>query len=441
MPTAEDLLPPTVPTRSRLYSLEPIGIGTLDVESLESYTARLAWLHGVTPGLLMTREIASVVALGPRQKTGGQLSLFDPQTITGTGASAERWINALELLTLRSDLSYLTLRPWRDVLPSAGLNRRSKVWCPHCFEEDVEPYDRLLWRIAVVAACPKHRVLLTEACPHCSSKLPLRGYTAVPGFCVRCSRSLAQPRASELSAVSDDDSSARAFRNAAEVGALLAAADQHNIPSVDRIFTALPELRRRCKLQGVDLNWRYHKRKRRCDANGLLCAWENQRMSLESLLNFCENAGVSLRDLLTVPLEALKPCPKQLPSRKKPQPVLVGPEVFLPKLRRIVESNEDPPPPLVSVSRTLNVRLARLHEFAPELCRTILERYRNHVRSRSRERSQRIRDEVCRVATELKNAGGPITNGFVAKRLAQPGTMRCPAAREALRNFIAQNAS
>lgn len=54
-----DLNKPSIPPRSRLYHLEPIGIGTPYVESLTSYIARLAEAHCLTPKLLLEREINS----------------------------------------------------------------------------------------------------------------------------------------------------------------------------------------------------------------------------------------------------------------------------------------------------------------------------------------------------------------------------------------------
>src|SRR2546427_5615316 len=45
------------PPRSRLYSLEPIGIGTPEVESVSSYLNRLAQAHCVTVSALITHEL------------------------------------------------------------------------------------------------------------------------------------------------------------------------------------------------------------------------------------------------------------------------------------------------------------------------------------------------------------------------------------------------
>lgn len=45
------------PPRSRLYRLEPIGIGTPEVESLSSYLNRLAQAHCVTVTTLIRHEL------------------------------------------------------------------------------------------------------------------------------------------------------------------------------------------------------------------------------------------------------------------------------------------------------------------------------------------------------------------------------------------------
>lgn len=57
--------PPEVPERSKLYSLEPIGVGTGDVESITSYLSRLADGHTVSTWALLRSEI------GPRLFNAG----------------------------------------------------------------------------------------------------------------------------------------------------------------------------------------------------------------------------------------------------------------------------------------------------------------------------------------------------------------------------------
>jgi TniQ len=58
---AWDLKKVSIPSRSRLYPLEPVGIGTPVVESLTGYVSRLAEAHCVTPKVLISRELVSFI--------------------------------------------------------------------------------------------------------------------------------------------------------------------------------------------------------------------------------------------------------------------------------------------------------------------------------------------------------------------------------------------
>ena len=49
---------PPIPTRSRLYSLEPMNVGTAEVESLTGYVARIAEAHCVTVSDLVGAELS-----------------------------------------------------------------------------------------------------------------------------------------------------------------------------------------------------------------------------------------------------------------------------------------------------------------------------------------------------------------------------------------------
>lgn len=40
-------------------------------------------------------------------------------------------------------------------------------FCPQCLAEDVTPYFRKFWRVALFTFCPTHQVMLYDACPSC----------------------------------------------------------------------------------------------------------------------------------------------------------------------------------------------------------------------------------------------------------------------------------
>ena len=69
------------PLRSRLYRLEPIGLGTWLVESPSSYIHRIASAHGVPTWLLVCWEMA------PRYRRKSIL------TLTGQCVSSGRWVH------------------------------------------------------------------------------------------------------------------------------------------------------------------------------------------------------------------------------------------------------------------------------------------------------------------------------------------------------------
>src|SRR5258708_33222502 len=46
-----------MPPRSKLYCLAPLGVGTVEVESLTSYIQRLAWAYRVNPRVLVAEVI------------------------------------------------------------------------------------------------------------------------------------------------------------------------------------------------------------------------------------------------------------------------------------------------------------------------------------------------------------------------------------------------
>lgn len=111
-----DLQKPAIPSRSRLYSLEPIGVGTPLVESLTGYVTRLAQAHCTLTGILIVSEIAPLIKEGyvfdGRQKTINPIYGFSSsrRALNGTGLMASTLIQALEALTLRGDLLCLTMK-------------------------------------------------------------------------------------------------------------------------------------------------------------------------------------------------------------------------------------------------------------------------------------------------------------------------------------------
>lgn len=108
------------------------------------------------------------------------------------GDLSTRLILEIRELSAMEDLSSLTLREIVDIR-GVGLLAvsRYRKWCPLCLTEDLNteigPYDRLLWSIDDVHACPTHLVKLQSRCQSCgATELPILSGRDVSGHCPKC---------------------------------------------------------------------------------------------------------------------------------------------------------------------------------------------------------------------------------------------------------------
>jgi hypothetical protein len=174
---------PRLTGRSRLYSLRPIGVGTWEAESLSSYVARLAQAHAVELHTLMQSEVY------PRMEPRRSLRRW---ALDGNGCMAQKAVWALEDLTGRRDLRYLTFVPWAQVINATPMLRHEKAWCSRCYAEwrhrGETVYEPLLWTIQMVERCPRHGTPLVSECPlpGCSAWSSPLSPRARPGICGVC---------------------------------------------------------------------------------------------------------------------------------------------------------------------------------------------------------------------------------------------------------------
>ena len=187
----------TIPTVSRLYSLEPIGVGTPLTESISSYLTRLAQEHCVTPKKLIMGEIAPLI-MG--KKYPSEIISKNVSTIFGNSDAkpaingmrnrTESLTQALEKLTLRRDIHYLSCLTWKGIIKERELFRQHKVWCSQCFEQWRQNkkllYEPLLWSFRDVNFCNQHNCYLVDRCPYCDSSQKAIANNSRLGFCSRC---------------------------------------------------------------------------------------------------------------------------------------------------------------------------------------------------------------------------------------------------------------
>jgi hypothetical protein len=148
-----DVSIPTLPPRSRLYRLEPVGIGTPYVESLTSYITRLAEMHCLSPKTLVKYEILPVqnqpITTPSDYFRLGKLWTQNSASLNSVGPLARQWVEAIQQLTARDDLHWLTMLTWDQVLAPQRTVRRRKIWCAACYQQwrrnCQTVYEPLLW--------------------------------------------------------------------------------------------------------------------------------------------------------------------------------------------------------------------------------------------------------------------------------------------------------
>jgi GTPase SAR1 family protein len=190
-----DLTQPTIISRTHLYDVQPVGIGTADVESLTSYIGRVAEAHCVSTGTLFARKLSAHVGkdylVAMKNSTVfAVLHQVDTQAINGISQISEGFVYALETLTRRNGLRFLTMQTWKEAISTRNLLRATRAWCSQCFEQWRDTgsviYEPLLWALNVIKACPRHRRRLQFRCPECEKQLAQFSRSFRPGYCPRC---------------------------------------------------------------------------------------------------------------------------------------------------------------------------------------------------------------------------------------------------------------
>ncbi len=189
---------------SVLYRLEPAGLSSGAPEALTSYLMRLAEAH-VVPLRLLLHEIL-VPRLPDLKIPRSYTRLFQEsaRSMNGLGLYAERFSGLLEELTRRSELSKLTMLPWKDLFDERGkgLLKGKKSWCSRCFSDQRETgvplHEPLGWHLSVMELCPTHGTPLETRCPGCGKEQPALAPFSVVGRCAWCGAEFSQEKASDI---------------------------------------------------------------------------------------------------------------------------------------------------------------------------------------------------------------------------------------------------
>ncbi|MEX3929154.1 TniQ family protein [Paraburkholderia sp. BR10936] len=162
--------PDDAPPRSACFGLTPEGESGESYEDLVSYFRRLCACHGIFPHSFAWR----IRPLFENQEVCTPNFNQYATVMNGVTGGAATWVDVLEKLTLRTDLILRTLLPLRGLIGRTKLLCRKERFCPSCYCDDEiqgrPKYNRLLWSIDCVEACPLHRTLL-ETAPEPSKRI------------------------------------------------------------------------------------------------------------------------------------------------------------------------------------------------------------------------------------------------------------------------------
>lgn len=426
-----DMTAPPVPPRSRFFNLSPAGLSTSMVECLTSYISRLAQAHSVTPGVLYNREVTK---RGPTRRNIFACGIKSNARsftccINATGGVASDFVSAIEEMTARDDLQYLTLLPWKALLPTLLLMRGVAAWCPMCltlWQQTGKPvYVPLLWTLDVVKFCPFHQRTLPVSCPHCRLPQPVLGRCSWVGFCTRCKRWLGSDSANgnaESSSLLRQETSdweiwvTNQIADLIETGfrrpSLLTTAQ---LSQLIRVGTDLEGMSGFARILGVSVasigHWRMG----------------DKRPTLPVYLRLARVFGVTLVSLLTgkisppqIGFQDLAGVPRwrNLWARQR-----FGFDRV--KIARQIDRalKEFPPCSLKSFQNRNGYHAATLHKHFPEQCRAIQERFREYSATMVRERHAKKLVEFRKIAYQLHEHGIELFVNRVLTRMSLPRSL------------------
>jgi transcriptional regulator with XRE-family HTH domain len=433
-----DLKGPVVPPRSRLFNLSPIGLGTPMVECMTSYFSRLAQAHCLSPGALTQYELMPRGA-GARNMFSCKIrARTHTSGINGKDSVAANFVSVLGKLTSRRDLKYLTMIPWKSLLPSKFLMRNVAAWCPDClmgWEQSGKPvYVPLLWTLEVVKFCPYHRRAARLTCPHCKRPQGVLGQRSRVGFCARCRRSLASESGKEDSACY---SPLRQETPEWEIWVVnqmvrLIEAGLHDPPLLTReqfselirTATDIVGLSEFARILGVSATavyeWQIH----------------GVQPTLVLYLRVARVLNVPLVDLLTgrvTPAKIRSLCLTGLPHWQN---------VWAP--RRSTFNNKEaarqvkaalkevPPPSLMAFAKRYRYTHRILRKYLPDQCQAIQQRYREHCAACIEQRRAARIVEFRRVALQLHDGGTELTLNRILTRMSTTQGLGFAIARDLL---------
>lgn len=400
---------------TKLYCLEPKGIGTSSVESLTSYIIRLSEAHNV--------QLGRLISMFEPYLQSNYLDLFlgkgnytATYYINSSNHIAQDFVNACETLTGNNNLGQLTLTNWSGIR-KRDLIKEKRAWCPVCLQEMRERkqlYEPLIWNVKLINICFKHKVLLEQSCPHCRFKGNVLHSFSRVGHCPKCKMF---PGSSEgsVAKINEFDLPWESWKYNVVEEMINCNDKLHNILTP----TNITQLIRNMVQHIADGNQSEFARRL-----NLSLAMTNQWCrgchipELERLLGFSFYYRVSLVTLLSnFPWQQNQFNTKALQYIIRKKQDVVNPQQVREVLREIIDRNDNPPLSLAQVIKEVPYIESVLYYNAREECKLITAKYREYIHKQKIIRLERNYKEIKMAILFLLEHDLPVTNGQIRKLL------------------------
>jgi len=422
---------PELPARTRLFNLEPIGIGTAHVECITSYITRLAAEHMIPPWFIVSKDIAPRMSRKTLSEPSGHSDLYGKMgaSLNGVSSTAAEVVNALEDLTGRADLAELTMQRWRHVLAPTGLLRRYRAWCPICFEEwkaQGKPiYEPLLWTLKETDACVDHFVPLVTQCPKCHKVHGPLTWFSKPGLCPRCKGWLGCPASKHNFQHSHPVASINEWHRykSLAAGHLVAVRPRQITPTTTEMFSHNIRFLRDQVFEGNVSEFCRMVHHSRFTINNWAAG--KQLPQLLSVLFLAHLFRVLPQHLLNSELSGERPievreCPPPVMMRVKRCNRKMDREGLRTYLQLTLNANIDPPPSFRRICIKAQIDQGHAANSFPDLARAFMDRYKRYVNARAVEQRRKIVASLHQAIASVMARGEFPTFRRIRKKLEDP---------------------
>jgi hypothetical protein len=427
---------PKMPVRSRFYHLQPLAMGTPMSECLTSYICRLAAAHSVSVGNLFEYALVpglkkdylkTPIELGPASKLLGTYR-NQIKNINGIGLIAREWVNLLESMTLRNELSSLTFLKMSKVLSRWYVSRKFQAWCPFCLEEIKNAasqfYYPLLWSLSDIKICHIHKTPILDTCPNCSKQFPHLSRKVSIGFCLRCGCWLGMPQElkSKLSLQLSEKEIEWNLFVSKEISKLVAVISNPTTASFTNITS---QTIKRCVKRVTDGGISPFARLIETPLITFF-GWYRGTVKphLIDILRICYCLNLTLLEFFTQPeiitTKEIKVSEwlgvDKKPSRHAPRPF--NPKLIKPKLEKYLSVY--PPLSMAQISREIGYDKLMLVQAFPEIHSKIKSNYNEYQKLICQTRRSELEKEIKSAVYKLEEKGEFVSARRIAKFLNKP---------------------